>query len=445
MSKLDTKERDALSDDDFGDPKNRLFPIVDQDDVDSASKLIGKAENPKAVKATIIEIATKKGLKLPIAWQSKGKMSTFALASFAKSGDSMIRSGKVFECGDYPDRDFSFSEDEADAAIKAFAPVDNDLEHLPSFGIPTILDGKLGKLLSLKRVDDEIFADIEIPLWLNDEIGDDKPLKVSLQFDTQKKTIVGNALCLEPRIADAQVLVGAFARFAGSRHSAGDMEDIQKIHDLTVSQGATCGNIGKEPEDTSEGVSDWSRQAAGGAAKGKSMTLKQKLLAYFRADTPEAKAQVGLSESEIESLDVAEKATFSVDENIVAQLSEFKKDNDRLKLAAANNAAKLFADSVIRIGKAVPAQRKDIEKTFQMGATLDGGGTVRFNESGGIFEGENVKAVRDMFENAVSHKLFTQEIAGANPDGYDADAHKLEKERLMKLTPMGQKALKEVK
>jgi len=43
MSNLDTKQRDALPDSDFADPKNRLFPIIDQDDVNAAAKLLGKA------------------------------------------------------------------------------------------------------------------------------------------------------------------------------------------------------------------------------------------------------------------------------------------------------------------------------------------------------------------------------------------------------------------
>lgn len=73
MSTLDTKQRDALPAADFGDPAGRSFPIVDQDDVDSAAHLIGKAGNPEAVKARIIAIATRKGLTLPDAWQAGSK------------------------------------------------------------------------------------------------------------------------------------------------------------------------------------------------------------------------------------------------------------------------------------------------------------------------------------------------------------------------------------
>lgn len=62
------KERDALSSSDFGDPKNRKFPIRNQKDLDSAAHLVGRADNPEAVKKRIIAIAKRKGLTLPSAW-----------------------------------------------------------------------------------------------------------------------------------------------------------------------------------------------------------------------------------------------------------------------------------------------------------------------------------------------------------------------------------------
>lgn len=69
MSTLTQAQRMKLPLSSFGDPERRLFPIVDQDDVDSAAHLIGKARNPAAVKARIIRIARRKGLSLPDAWK----------------------------------------------------------------------------------------------------------------------------------------------------------------------------------------------------------------------------------------------------------------------------------------------------------------------------------------------------------------------------------------
>lgn len=66
-------KRDKLDDSDFAGP-DQSFPIVTQADVDSAAKLIGKAESPEAIKKNIKAIADRKGLDLPEAW--RGNMQT---------------------------------------------------------------------------------------------------------------------------------------------------------------------------------------------------------------------------------------------------------------------------------------------------------------------------------------------------------------------------------
>ena len=71
---ISSKERKALPDEDFAGP-NRTFPIADQDDVESAKHLIGKASNPSAVKKKIISIAKRKGLTIPDAWKQGASMA----------------------------------------------------------------------------------------------------------------------------------------------------------------------------------------------------------------------------------------------------------------------------------------------------------------------------------------------------------------------------------
>lgn len=69
-------ERDALPDSDFGfvDGDRRLFPIVIEDDVMAAARLIGRAKglsdnDKEAVKAKIIKIAKDKGFAIPKTWK----------------------------------------------------------------------------------------------------------------------------------------------------------------------------------------------------------------------------------------------------------------------------------------------------------------------------------------------------------------------------------------
>lgn len=69
MSTLSQQQRDALPDSAYCDPKNRLFPIIDAADVLAAAHLIGKAENPDAVKACIIAKARARGWPIPKSWQ----------------------------------------------------------------------------------------------------------------------------------------------------------------------------------------------------------------------------------------------------------------------------------------------------------------------------------------------------------------------------------------
>jgi hypothetical protein len=74
-------KRDKLSHKDFAGP-HQSFPITTQEDVDSAAKLIGHADDPNAVKARIKAIAKRKGLNVPESWQDK--------TTDNKQGDNMI-------------------------------------------------------------------------------------------------------------------------------------------------------------------------------------------------------------------------------------------------------------------------------------------------------------------------------------------------------------------
>ena len=159
----------------------------------------------------------------------------------------VVREGKVFELGNFPDKGFSLNALEADAAIAHFTPVANDLEHKS-----TILDGLLGDIRGLRRDGNELFGKVAIPRWLDSLIGKD-PIKVSLAFDSAKR-VIGNALTINPRITDAQVAAAFtagedldaraayefFAEFAGRRNSNKDQADLQAVHDLTSKLGATC-------------------------------------------------------------------------------------------------------------------------------------------------------------------------------------------------------------
>lgn len=88
MANLSQAQRDQLPAADFAGPA-RSFPITDQDDVDSAARLIGHADDPAAVRRRIIAIAKRKGLHLPDAWAKEAGMSE----ATTKSADYVITFG----------------------------------------------------------------------------------------------------------------------------------------------------------------------------------------------------------------------------------------------------------------------------------------------------------------------------------------------------------------
>ncbi|HEY3315255.1 MAG TPA: hypothetical protein VGL40_08295 [Bacillota bacterium] len=71
------RELGAVPEADFGDPKNRRFPITAAKDVVDAVRLIGAADDPGTVKAAIVRIARRKGKEfedaLPASWTEDKK------------------------------------------------------------------------------------------------------------------------------------------------------------------------------------------------------------------------------------------------------------------------------------------------------------------------------------------------------------------------------------
>lgn len=68
MAYIPKAELDKIPAQDFAGP-HRSYPIRNQKDVHDAASLVGRADDPAAVKAKIIEIAKRKGFDIPDAWK----------------------------------------------------------------------------------------------------------------------------------------------------------------------------------------------------------------------------------------------------------------------------------------------------------------------------------------------------------------------------------------
>jgi len=146
-----------------------------------------------------------------------------------EEGAFIVRTGKVFEVGEYPDKKFSLSEAEADAAIANFQPVAANIEHMPS-----LLDGKLGGLTKLWRQGKDLLGEVSIPKWLHEATGGE-PIKPSMEWDRQTKRAAGIGYVLHPRIQTAALMAAFAASEFGDSAAA-----HQRIHDTAADHGAEC-------------------------------------------------------------------------------------------------------------------------------------------------------------------------------------------------------------
>ena len=369
-------------------------------------------------------------------------VAIFSLDTRTVDGDFVIREGKVFELGAWPDKGFALDGAEADAAIAVYAPVDNDLEHRK-----TILDGHLGKLDSVRRDGTELFGRIRIPKWL-DTLQGDKPIGVSLAWNAAKQ-IVGNALTLNPRITDAQVAAAFsadtnleateayefFIEFAGRRNSAKDGKDIQAVHDLTLKLGAVC-----TPKEEVEPAFTQPKE------KPKKMKVSDFLAIFGLGHTPNPDAEFTLPASFATPVNplvppvvppvVPPAAAFS------AELETLRGEIKVARDSSLMNSAKAFCAELRAAHKIVPAQEPAIIAAFCMSARDDAKGQpgyveglACFSATGDLVEGERLKTLRGQY-TAAPVLNFTSELLGGTEQTVLFDAT-----NDTKLTPEGLAAL----
>lgn len=474
MSKLTTAQRKALDIADFGDPGRRLFPIVDQDDVDSAARLIGKAQNPAAVKARIISIARRKGLKLPAAWQSEADMSRLAMrAEFGadaaagrrvEGDDAIYPVSLLFRPGDYPDKDFSMTPEELWLAEQTFTPVSGNIEHT---------DFLRGRACQVRKVwlDDEgegLRGEVSIPLGL-DAILSQSERGLSCEWDRETKTLTGLALTVNPRVSDA-ALMTAFAAFASSdvssgrapgaprhdtpsgqdfhqsvhdmaaragakcarsnsarMHSGHELEGIQQIHDTAVEHGAMCARIGgpSSVRYSAESGSDPQR-----GREGRPMKLweriKQSLGPAGETELPADNAgDAGESGPAGEQSGAAGAAAGAAGAQMSAAAATLRPDPKIAALEAQvaalqaqriQDAGVAFAQETVRSGRALPAEAAGIAALFCQAASDDAAHAtqVQFgvDTAGKALTGSRVDALKASLAARPVNKLVSDSLQG---------------------------------
>lgn len=393
----------------------------------------------------------------------------------------VIRSGKIFAVGDYPDKDFSMTPEELAAAVAEFQPCDVDLEHTD-----TVLSGKLGRVQSVSLADDgqSLHGSVSLPKWLDDALGD-TDRKVSATWDRATKTLQGLALVLSPRVPDA-ALMSAYAAFAArhdtphgqmamqelhdtsTRHgavcakgnvkmaSSHESSAIQKIHDTAIEHGAACSSI---KPGASSFPSMYSANPAGTATtspkEGHAMSWKDRLLAAINGipedegdDSPPPAAVVVARPA---------TATLSADPKD-AELARMRQERDaaqaesnRLRVESIRKDAANFADRILKEGRITPAMRAAVIAKFECDALDDASyGTVTFGADGKVSHRSTM--LEEIFALAKPDQLSASDLAPAlmsvlqgHRETPTQDANREatpdELEKLLKMTAQGQALL----
>lgn len=450
MSTLNTAQRKALPASDFGDPTARLYPIVDQDDVDSAAHLIGKASNPDAVKKRIIAIAKRKGLSIPDAWKSDAGMSAPTALGSDKPPDGMVyRSGLIFKAGDYPDQRMNVTAEDLEAAVAAFkGPLDAELEHFNTEGHKTFLDGHLGQLVEVWAKGGDLFGRLLVPEWM-DPMWEAFGRKVSIVLNRATKQLTRIGLVLDPQVEEAAVM-SAYSAFAGNRHSAADRKDIQQIHELAGNLGAECAPTSSNMSAKTGGRKFMQLDSIAFWKKG-GRRFREEARQEGITTVPDEEVYTLLDEAERTEIDRVAKeqealyATKLADADAKLKAADealFKATADRL-----TGEAKGFVDALILSHKVLPAERDTmIEVLTRAGLDDATSGPVTFSNG---TQGSRLEQQQALFSARQPHNLTQEQAAGnapftvvqggqpapkTGPDTYDD-------EKLLSMTAAGKKAL----
>lgn len=373
-----------------------------------------------------------------MAEQTSHEVTYATFTGAATTNGMVIKEGKIFEAGDYPDKAISFSPEDLQTAVSVFSPVDLDLEH-----IPTVLDGKLGSLQEIRTADDgkTLLGKVAIPEWLDKAVGS-APLKVSCTWDRASKKLAKLALVLQPRVSDAAVM-SAFAAFAGKRHSAQDEQDLQSVHDAVVRLGATC----------SKTESEFSKESK--QSKEKKMSFKDKFFAWL--DGVDAEATPAPAPVPAPAVPPAPAPVAQVQNSAAAQpdpeIERLRRENAEFKAQALSVQAAGWADEMIRAGHAYPAEREHLIAVFSEMAQDDAANPreVTFSSGGEQKKGTRLDAYKASIAARPAHGLTTEQVragqtvlysAGTPGTGGQNDVQ-AQAEKLLALTPDGQAFLAE--
>lgn len=292
----------------------------------------------------------------------------------AETVGHVLRTGKVFEAGDYPDKAFSITPEELAEAAASFEPVPIKVEHLD-----TVFDGKVGRLTKLMASGKDLFGVFEVPQWLSD-LFPGQPMKVSLAWSRGPKRILEASLVTNPRIKDAAFRAAFAAQgldLGPQEEPGGDVPGVMSEKAPTIT-----------PEDRT--MLDRFREIFGGGQssdKGGGASLSDIKAAFGDALKP-------------------------VNDRLTALEAKFSKEDDEQKESkpsaddgAILAAATAFTDDQIKAGRVMPSERDGMIAAFQASAQAVPSKDFVLFANGVLQETAALKAFKASFSAVQSHNL----------------------------------------
>lgn len=439
MGYLGKKEREALSKDIFGDPDRLLYPIQSDEDINIAAQTIDLLPNSDVIKSNISKIAQEKGFTLPEGWNvpiSEAAPIEFALfedssetVNDADLGPVVIKTGKIFEASDYPDKKYQMTPEELLLAAKTFEPVGLNDSHNSA----SLLKGRWGKLRSVKVADNgwDLHGEVAVPVWL-DTAMKGEPIKVSAEWNRDTKKLEKLAYVNNPRVPDAAI----YAAFTQSEiANDSEMTDImtkwfeQRLGTKTPDQ--PSGKPATPPSvDATKG-----KNIMGYLADFKNDILKAlkkvpdddpNLIELNddeepEVEKPEDKKIVLSASKKKKEADIEEEPKVEAKKEVTIVMSEEDRkemDNLRNQIAALEQdkleaAAKKFADDMVTAEFAYPAERSVMIASYMQAANDDKASavTIKFTAGSDQVEGTRVDALKALYATRRPHNLTKETLA----------------------------------
>lgn len=284
---------------------------------------------------------------------------TFSIDPAAFAGNSeIVIDAKLFELGDYPDKNFSLNEEEADGiTIPSAAGKPIEFEHKP-----TVLSGKTGFIEKTWRDGTSIYGTLRFSSWVGQALAGETP-KLSVAFNPVTKEVDEVSMVRNPRISDASLL----AAFSGetvpqeTERKGGVMSIFAKLAE----------KLGLQPKEVET-------------------ELRTEFAAVNAAESAELKARLAAVEAENKALKQGQTATFA---------------------ATVDSAATAIVNQIKSEGKITPAEEGPTKTAFMSALLADGG--VKFSDDGKPADGEQVAALKAVFAARPNLHLTESQFSGA--------------------------------